>query len=107
MGLFFVVFAFFKILDVPGFARASVSYDILAKRWPTYGYLYPWVELALGISYLLHFWPLATNLITLVVMSVGTVGVVNAVMKKQQIQCGCLGTVFQLPMSTVTIVEDD
>ncbi|MDZ4659461.1 MAG: cation transporter [Bythopirellula sp.] len=106
MGLFFVVFAFFKILDVPGFARAYRSYDVITKRWPAYGYLYPWIELTLGVSYLLGLWPLATNLVTLGIMSVSTVGVVNAVRKKQQIQCGCLGTVFELPMSTVTIVED-
>jgi copper chaperone CopZ len=106
MGLFFVVFAFFKILDIPGFARAYQSYDVIAARWPTYGYIYPWIELGLGIAYLLQVWPMATNLITLFIMAIGTIGVVNAVLRKQQIQCGCLGTVFQLPMSTVTIVED-
>jgi len=106
MGLFFVVFAFFKILDIPGFARAYQSYDVIAARWPTYGYVYPWIELGLGIAYLLHVWPIATNFITLIIMAIGTIGVVNAVLRKQQIQCGCLGTVFELPMSTVTIVED-
>ena len=106
MGLFFVVFAFFKILDIPGFARAYQSYDVIAARWPTYSYVYPWIELGLGIAYLLHVWPIATNFITLIIMAIGTIGVVNAVLRKQQIQCGCLGTVFELPMSTVTIVED-
>lgn len=106
MGLFFVVFAFFKILDIPGFARAYQSYDVIAARWPTYGYIYPWIELGLGIAYLLHVWPMATNFITLIIMTIGSIGVLNAVLRKQQIQCGCLGTVFQLPMSTVTIVED-
>jgi hypothetical protein len=44
--------------------------------------------------------------VTLVVMVVGTIGVVNAVVRGRDIQCGCLGTMFDLPMSTVTIVED-
>jgi predicted GNAT family acetyltransferase/copper chaperone CopZ len=112
MGLFFVVFSFFKMLDVDGFAKAYSSYDIVAERWLGWGYIYPFVELALGLSFLLgitatgHAWPIATNVVTLVVMVVGTIGVVNAVVRGRDIQCGCLGTMFDLPMSTVTIVED-
>jgi hypothetical protein len=112
MGLFFVVFSFFKMLDVDGFAKAYSSYDIVAERWLGWGYVYPFVELALGLSFLLgitatgHAWSIATNVVTLVVMIVGTIGVVNAVVRGRDIQCGCLGTMFDLPMSTVTIVED-
>lgn len=112
MGLFFVVFSFFKLLDLDGFAKAYSSYDIVAERWLGWGYLYPFVELALGVSFLMgitatsHAWPIATNVVTLVVMTVGTIGVVNAVVRGRDIQCGCLGTMFDLPMSTVTIVED-
>ena len=106
MGLFFIVFAFFKLLDVAGFARAFQSYDVIAKHWPAYGYIYPWIELFLGISFLINFWPLGTNLATLVIMVIGTVGVVSAVLMQRKIQCGCLGTVFELPMSTVTIIEN-
>lgn len=106
MGLFFVVFSFFKLLDVAGFARAYSSYDVIAARWPNYGYIYPWLELALGIGYLLDRWPFALNLATAILMAVSIVGVLNAVARKQNIQCGCLGTVFKLPMSVVTIVED-
>ncbi len=106
MGLFFVVFSFFKLLDVPGFARAYSSYDIVAARWPGYGFIYPWIELTLGVAYLLACSPIVTNLLTLAIMTVGTIGVVKAVLKRQEIQCGCLGTVFQLPMSSVTIIED-
>jgi hypothetical protein len=39
-------------------------------------------------------------------MSVSLVGVVQSVLNKQKIRCACLGTVFNLPMSTVTIIED-
>jgi copper chaperone CopZ len=106
MGLFFVVFSFFKLLDIAGFARAYSTYDVVAARWSGYGYIYPWLELALGMGYLLDSWPFAVNLATAILMVVSIVGVLNAVLRKQNIQCGCLGTVFKLPMSVVTIIED-
>ncbi|MEM6363219.1 MAG: MauE/DoxX family redox-associated membrane protein [Planctomycetota bacterium] len=106
MGLFFVSFSFLKMIDLGGFARAFRSYDVVAKRWPAYGYVYPVIELGLGVAYLLSLGPIATNVITLIVMIIGTVGVVNAVMRKAEIQCGCMGTTFDLPMSTVTIIEN-
>ncbi len=106
MGLFFITFSFFKLLDLQGFAMSYLSYDIVAQRWIGYGYLYPFIELALGIAYLTHFDPIITNSVTLVVMSVSTIGVLRSVLRKSKFKCACLGTVFNLPMSTVTLVED-
>lgn len=106
MGGFFVTFAFFKLLDVRGFADAFRSYDIAARRLPLYGPAYPWIELALGVAYLTNIAPAATNVVTLVLMGLGLVGVTQALLAKRRIQCACLGTVFKLPMSKVTFVED-
>ncbi|TWT31050.1 Heavy-metal-associated domain protein [Posidoniimonas corsicana] len=106
MGLFFVAFSFFKMLDLAGFAEAYTSYDLIAARWLPYAYVYPFIELGLGVAYLLQVWPVAVNAATLAVMLVSTAGVVNAVARGRDIQCGCLGTMFDLPMSTLTIVED-
>ena len=106
MAGFFIVFSFFKLLDIPAFAMAYSSYDLLAARWQGWGYVYPFVELALGVAYLVNFNPLLTNWVTVIVMGFSAIGVIRAVMNKTRIQCACLGTVFKLPMSTVTIVED-
>lgn len=106
MGLFFLSFAFFKLLDLKGFAASYLSYDLPTKLWPTWGYIYPFVEVMLGGFYLFGLWPIWTNLITFLVMGVSIVGVIRSVVKKRKIQCACLGTGFNLPMSTVTIVED-
>jgi copper chaperone CopZ len=106
MAGFFIVFSFFKLLDIPAFAMAYSSYDMLAARWQGWGYVYPFVELALGVAYLVNFNPLLTNWATVIVMGFSAIGVIRAVMNKTRIRCACLGTVFQLPMSTVTIVED-
>ena len=106
MAGFFIVFAFFKLLDVRAFADAYAGYDLLAARWQGWGLVYPFVELALGVAYLTHFVPALTHWATIIVMGFSAIGVILAVMNKTSIRCACLGSVFNLPMSTVTIVED-
>ena len=106
MAGFFLVFSFFKLLDLAGFANSYAMYDLLAKRVYSYGFIYPFIELGLGIAYLINFKPMVTNTITLVVMLFSSIGVILAVMNKQKIKCACLGTGFNLPMTTVTIIED-
>lgn len=106
MAGFFLVFSFFKLLDLRGFADAYQSYDILARPFRPWALAYPFVELSLGISFLIGFQPALTNTITLVVMLLGSVGVLRAVLRKDAIRCACLGTALNLPMTTVTLVED-
>jgi hypothetical protein len=106
MAGFFLVFSFFKLLDLRAFADAYGSYDIVARKWPLYGLVYPFIELALGIAYLVHAAPIATNSAAVIVMCVSSLGVVKAVVGRQKIRCACLGTVFNLPMSVVTLIED-
>lgn len=106
MAGFFLVFSFFKLLDLRGFASSYAMYDLAAKKIPTYGFIYPFIELGLGVAYLINYKPLLINAITLVVMIFSSIGVILAVMIKQKIRCACLGTGFNLPMTTVTIIED-
>lgn len=106
MAGFFLVFSFFKFLDLRGFAEAYFSYDIVARRLPSWGFIYPFVELGLGIAYLLNLTPWTTNIVTLVVMLVSSIGVIRTLLEKRKIRCACLGTVLNLPMTKVTLVED-
>jgi copper chaperone CopZ len=106
MAGFFLVFSFFKMLNLKGFAESYVMYDVVAKRLPAWAFIYAFTELALGIAFLINFNPLITNSVTFVVMSISIIGVLQSVLNKKKIQCACLGAVFNLPMSTVTIIED-
>ena len=106
MAGFFLTFSFFKMLDLKGFAESYLMYDLVAKKLPAWGYIYPFVELGLGLAYVVGFQPLLTNIITFVVMTVSIIGVLQSVLNKRKIRCACLGAVFNLPMSTVTIIED-
>jgi len=106
MSGFFLSFSFFKLLNLKAFAESYAMYDIVARRWAAWGYIYAFVELGLGVAFAINLFPFYTNLITLVVMSVSIVGVLQSVLNKKKIRCACLGAVFNLPMSTVTIIED-
>lgn len=106
MAGFFLVFGAFKLLDVPAFADAYSTYDVLAKRFRPWGLAYPFVETALGFAFLFQFQLHAATWVALILSLVGAIGVIQSVMRKQTIKCACLGTVFNLPMSTITIVEN-
>lgn len=106
MAGFFLVFSFFKLLNLKGFAESYSMYDIVAKKWNGWGYVYAFTELALGVAFLTGFKPLLINSVTFVVMTVSIIGVLQSVFNKRKIKCACLGDVFNLPMSTITIIED-
>lgn len=106
MAGFFLVFSGFKLLDLRGFAEGYATYDLLAKRWHAYGYIYPFLELSLGILYLGMWWPTFTLIATIIIMGFSSIGVIISLLKKQQFQCACLGTVLKVPLSSVTLIED-
>lgn len=105
-GAFFIIFGAMKLINWKGFVEAYQDYDILARKSKFYAYVYPLIELGLGIAYLTAFHLFITNLITLVIMIIGTIGVAKALRNKKQIPCACLGAVFKVPMTTVTLIED-
>ena len=106
MAGFFLVFSFFKLLNLKGFAESYSMYDVIAKKWRGWGYGYAFIELALGFAFLSGFNPLLTNAVTFGLMSISIIGVLQSVLNKRKIKCACLGEVFNLPMSTITIIED-
>jgi hypothetical protein len=106
MAGFFLLFSFFKLLNLNGFVEGYRTYDIIAQRLPFYGYVYPFIELSLGVAYITDFDPIATNIITLVVMSISAMGVIQSLLRKTKFHCACLGTIIKLPLSKVTLFED-
>ena len=106
MGFFLVVFSMFKLFDLEGFADGFQMYDLLAKPFRPYSYIYPFIELGLGLGYLSHSKPTAIYGATVVVMVFGSLGVFNALRKGLDLECACMGTVLHLPLSTVALVED-
>ena len=106
MGLFFIVFSFFKFLDYKSFPESFATYDPLSKRVAFYGWLYPFLETALGLSFLFRYKIFLALWITLIVLSITTIGVITSLKSKNKIQCACLGTVLNLPMTEATLIEN-
>ncbi len=106
MSGFFITFAGFKLLDLKGFAQGYFTYDLLATRWFNYGYLYPFIELFFGLAMILDLQPTAILLLEVIVMSFSGLGVAIKLAKKEKFQCACLGTIFKLPLTKVTLIED-
>ena len=106
MGLFYIVFGFFKMLDLKGFPESFKMYDPLAKRLPVYGWIYPFLETALGVMFLIRFEVNIALIMTLVVLGITTFGVTKTLLEKKSIRCACLGTSLKLPMTEATLIEN-
>jgi len=106
MGLFFITFSFFKFLDYKGFQSSFARYDPLAKKSLFYAKIYPFIEVGLGVAFLLS-WQLPFALFfTLIILSITTYGVMQSILNKSTIQCACLGTALKLPMTEATLIEN-
>lgn len=106
MGLFYVVFSFFKLLDLKGFPESFKMYDPIAKVIPLYGWVYPFIEVALGVMFLMRIETPIALIITLIVLGITTIGVTKTLLDKKSIQCACLGTALKLPMTKATFIEN-
>ena len=106
MGLFYIVFSFFKLLDLWGFPESFRMYDPLAKAIPAYGWVYPFIEVTLGLMFLMRFQIDIALIVTLVILGITTFGVTKTLLDKKSIRCACLGTALKLPMTKATFIEN-
>jgi len=106
IGLFYIVFSFFKILDIKGFSMSFRMYDPLAKKAPIYGYIYPFIEVLLGVMFLTRLEVNIALVITVIILGLTTIGVTQTLLNKRAIKCACLGTTLNLPMTEATFIEN-
>ena len=106
MGLFYIIFSFFKILDIKGFSTSFKMYDPLAKKITIYGYIYPFIEILLGLMFLTRIEVNIALLITIIILGITSVGVTKTLLNKRTINCACLGTTLKLPMTEATFIEN-
>jgi copper chaperone CopZ len=106
MGLFYIIFSFFKILDIKGFSMSFRMYDPLAKQAHIYAYIYPFIEVILGMMFLFRFEVNIALILTVIVLGITTIGVTQTLINKRNIKCACLGTTLNLPMTEATFIEN-
>lgn len=105
MGYFFTIFALFKLINLNGFANGYAEYDIISRKWFGWGYLYPFIELTIGLLYLYRFNAIWLHILTTVLAFLICLGVVSKLLKRERIQCACMGTVFNLPLTYISLLE--
>ena len=109
MGVWFLSFWVLKLVDLPSFARSFAQYDIIAKRWHNYWYVYPFIEITLGLIYIFNtqmYYMLGLNITALVISILWVISAYSVITSGKDIACACMGTYWQLPMTRVTIMEN-
>jgi hypothetical protein len=105
MGYFFILFSLFKLLDLPAFVAGYQEYDVIAKKRRQWGYIYPFIELAIGIFYVLVINSIVLHIMTILLSLIACISVLIKLAKRETFQCVCLGTVFKLPLTIVSLIE--
>ena len=93
------------MIDISAFAIGYQEYDIIAKRVKAWGYIYPFIELSLGVMYLLVVNNPALHIITILMSLIICLSVLIKLAKHEKFQCLCLGTVLKVPLTIVSLVE--
>jgi glutaredoxin len=96
-----------KLRDVESFSTMFLNYDLLARRWVPYGYVYPFAELTAGVL-------MAAGVLTWLAAPLGLfIGVVGAVsvfkavyIDKRALKCACVGGDSSVPLGFVSLTEN-
>lgn len=106
MAGYFLLFGMLKVANRRTFASAYARYDALASRSAAYAAVYPFLEVSMGVIYLILPESLLLNLLAGVLMLEKAWSVHQALARGQSLQCACLGGYFSIPISKVTVLED-
>ena len=102
-----VVLAILKLQNIESFSTMFLNYDLLAKRWLRYGYIYPFAEAGAGLLMVagaLHWLSIP---VALFIGTIGAVSVFKAVyIDKREIKCACVGGDSNVPLGFVSLTEN-
>lgn len=96
-----------KLKDIESFSTMFLNYDLLAKRWVRYGYVYPFVETGAGLLMTAMILPWLSIPSALFIGTVGAVSVFKAVyVDKRELKCACVGGDSNVPLGFVSLTEN-
>lgn len=105
MAGYFLAFGVMQAASLRKSAKMLQQYDPLAKKAPIYGYLYPFIQIFLGVAYLLWISPIIINALAVVVLIINFSGILDVVETRRTVRCGCLGTAMKVQVGWVTLIE--
>ncbi|MDO9587652.1 MAG: glutaredoxin [Brevundimonas sp.] len=99
--------AMLKLQDVERFSTMFLNYDLLARRWVPYGYIYPFAELGAGVLMLAGALTWLSAPVALFIGGIGAVSVFKAVyLDKRELKCACVGGSSNVPLGFVSLTEN-
>lgn len=106
MAGFFLLFGGLKIISIKKFTRVYRTYDVVARRFGAWSYIYPFLEIGLGVLYLFRISLPFAHVSAVILMGVGAVGIYHKLRTKKTTTCACLGGFFDVPLTWVTFAEN-
>lgn len=106
LGIFSLIFGILKIIKLTSFVDSFIEYDFISKKIKAYAYAFPFIELIFAVSFLLRHELILIELICLIFYSLNLIGVINALLQKKKFVCACLGGLFNVPLSYVSLAEN-
>ena len=107
IALSMCILAMLKLQDIESFSSMFLNYDLLAKRWVPYAYIYPFAELAAGVLMVAGALMWVSVPVALVIGGIGAVSVFKAVyIDKRDIKCACVGGASRVPLGFVSLTEN-
>jgi len=102
-----ILLAMLKLQDVEKFSTMFLNYDLLARRWVPYGYIYPFAELGAGVLMLAGALTWLSAPVALFIGGIGAVSVFKAVyVDKRELKCACVGGSSNVPLGFVSLTEN-
>jgi len=101
------VLAILKLRDLDGFSTMFLGYDLLARRWVPYSYVYPFAEALAGILMIARIFKFISAPVALFIGVIGAVSVFKAVyIDKRELKCACVGGDTNVPLGFVSLTEN-
>ncbi len=101
------ILAMLKLQDIESFSSMFLNYDLLAKRWVPYAYIYPFAELTSGLLMVADSLMWLSLPLMLFTGGIGAVSVFKAVyVDKRDIKCACVGGSSRVPLGFVSLTEN-
>ncbi|EDP65056.1 hypothetical protein BAL199_21909 [alpha proteobacterium BAL199] len=101
------ILAIQKLRDVEGFSTMFLNYDLLARRWVRYGYIYPFAEALAGVLMIAGALTWLAAPVALFIGTIGTVSVMKAVyVDRRELKCACVGGDTNVPLGAISLTEN-
>ncbi|MAZ44039.1 MAG: glutaredoxin [Legionellales bacterium] len=102
-----ILLSLMKLRDVESFSTMFINYDLLAKRWVPYSYVYPYAELTAGLLMLTKLVPFISIPMAIFISSIGGCSVFKAVyIDKRELKCACVGGDTNVPLGFISFTEN-